>query len=335
MIVRAVALLSFGFAASAEARESAALRIGSHDGFVRVVIESPSRRSFTGSTAPGGRQGVIETSAELSVTRPGRPAAPISAITDTVRDPEGTRITLTFTGPMSLVHAMTLPSLGEKAYRHVFDFAPTEDGATAIQRDASVPSPPRAASSQPPETAPSPERPSQSLVAILQTAQLGLSDPGIREAIAAEFGSTQPVIRMSFKSPEGETGFLLTHRVQFDDIGPVQVIYKFSSRSERLNEVDLDWGAAGEAQLSDEDSHRIVTSLYRELRASGFTVVGPKGDTDTSDDATILLADGKAADRRATLSWMPLARRASQPSNPAVRLCLISRSGEQTGSARH
>lgn len=307
MILRAVVLLSFGLAASAEARESAALRIGSHDGFVRVVIESPSRRSFTGSIMPGGRQSVIETSAELSLTRPGRPAAPISAITDTVRDPEGTRITLTFAGPMSLVHEMTLPSLGEKAYRHVFDFAPAEDGA------------------KPPETTPLPAKPSESLGAILQTAQLGLSDPSIRQAIATEFGPTQPVIRMSFKSPDGETGFLLTHRVQFDDIGPVQVIYKFSSRGERLNEVDLDWGAAGETPLSDEDAHRIVTSLYRELRSSGFTVVGPKGGADTSDDTTISLADGKVADRRATLSWMPLARRQSQPANPAVRLCLISR----------
>jgi hypothetical protein len=85
MIARAVVLLSFGLAASAEARETAALRIGSHDGFVRVVIESPSRGSFTGSVMPGGRQSVIETSAELSLTRPGRPTAPISAITDSVR----------------------------------------------------------------------------------------------------------------------------------------------------------------------------------------------------------------------------------------------------------
>ncbi|MEI9985430.1 MAG: hypothetical protein WDN69_20910 [Aliidongia sp.] len=224
-----------------------------------------------------------------------------------MRDPEGTRITLTFAGPMSLVHEMTLPSLGEKAYRHVFDFAPAVRRRQAARNDTASSKAKRVPGCNSANGA------------------AWLSDPSIRQAIATEFGPTQPVIRMSFKSPDGETGFLLTHRVQFDDIGPVQVIYKFSSRGERLNEVDLDWGAAGETPLSDEDAHRIVTSLYRELRSSGFTVVGPKGGADTSDDTTISLADGKVADRRATLSWMPLARRQSQPANPAVRLCLISR----------
>ena len=327
MITRAVLLLSFGFVAAAEARETAALRIGSHDGFVRVVIECPSRRSFTNSILPGGRQSVIETAAELTLARP-KAKAPVSAVTDTVRDRQGTQITLTFDAPMTLVREMNLPSLTEKGYRHVFDFAPAEAGVASNHHDAADPR-------QPEATLQALGKPNGSLAAILQTVQLGLADPEIRHAIATEYGPTESLIRMSYKTFEGETGVLLTHRIEFDDIGSVQVTYRFSSRSERLNEVDIDWGSTGGAPLSDENAHLIVTRLYRELQASGFSVVGPKGDADMSDEATILLADGKIAGRQAMLSWTPLAQRSPQQSTPAVRLSLVSRSGEQTGSPRH
>src|ERR1700744_315763 len=211
MIVRAVLLLSFGFVAAAEARETATLRIGTHESYVRIVIESATRQSFANSILPGARQSVIETAAELTLART-KAKAPVSAVTDQVRERQGTAITLSFDTPIKLVHAMTLPSLTEKGYRHVFDFAPADAGVAPDQ--PVVPAAP-----QPSAPAQALESPGSSLVAILQTAQLGLSDPKIRQGGAVAFGPARSLIRMSYKTFKGETGVLLTDRILFDDIG--------------------------------------------------------------------------------------------------------------------
>ena len=109
----------------AVAAEQAELRVGQHDGFVRVVIESRHKIAYRYLLSPDGLSATIEAPGLAKPPSLPAPLAPLQAIGAAPEsEPQKLRLTLSFATPVRLAHTLDLADPDGTRFRLALDYAP-------------------------------------------------------------------------------------------------------------------------------------------------------------------------------------------------------------------
>jgi hypothetical protein len=296
-------------AGSADAKETAVVRLGRHDDVVRVVIETPSRLDFQQSLTKDGRQSTVTLPAALTVQLPKGMIAPLAAIrVPSARKDTTTTVLLKFRVPVELKHAMILPSLTQPGFRLTLDYRMT------------VPQEPQPKPSDTPAiaVAAAPRAPVAAdlfKLAGFRSARFGMTDAQVLEVINGEADPDQSAVRMVVNPGKPESKLIITVNRLVAPFGQVQTVYEFLPDSRRLVGISADWGREPGAGLDNRTVQEIVRALTQDLRNANFRPSSTAFDAPLAGGGRIGFSGIDKAERLATVSIYPLPMPPGEPTD--------------------
>jgi hypothetical protein len=291
--VLAAALLS---AAPALAGETALLRIGEHDGMLRIVIETGKRLDSAPSLSPTGRRLSISLPGSEHLVTPRATPAAVTAIRQRLHhNHRRATLLIEFRGAMALSHNMLLPSIQRPGFRLVLDFR------ARIQPEPHRPT----TSVTPPPPAPPPD------VLLRQAGfvpmRFGMNDTDLLAQLADLAAASPSPVRMTIDAGTTSARPLIRTGWQAPRFGRCHTVYEFTAASHRLSAISAEWGKDATDPLDDDALQDLFIEMSAGLIADGFKPTGPALGAPLADHGRIGFSGLDASGRLATLSIHALA----------------------------
>jgi len=302
-------------AGPAKADERLKIRLGSHDHFVRLVIESKSRLTVRSSLDASKRTVTVSLVGPDVINLPtslGR-AEGVSGIRLNRKGRTSARAIISFDHAVALHGPVSFPPEHGFSNRLLLDFPAADAPAVPPAPSAAAYAPPPPLPQQPPTNAPQPGEgvslpsPPSAPDPGIFSSRLGFLARDTRQSeveamIRQELGAQQGFLRMKLAAAGGPPQSILVLPLQDDWLGPLRVIFRLSNDDGRLLSTYLEWSAGPQSGRTTEE---VLRYLETEAAAAGFRRDSARGLPSNLDDFYVAdrLKDPKG--RSVTLAFVP------------------------------
>jgi hypothetical protein len=252
------------------ARESAAVRIGDHDSYVRVVLETPASVRPTVEFDPDGMTARVIVARGFDISVPGRMAGTIATIEKLSATDASSGFIVRFRVPVRLSGQLIIPADASNGQRFVLDFQ------TAVATEtvpALRPSPPSSISQAPPAPPPSSSPPNKAATFILagfRSAIFGATRKDALDAIEKDFGAA-----VRDRAEEGDHGS--QHIVKIfppsllANTPPPTVAYYFDTPARGLSRITIIWDGPDGQGVAENDVAQITSPTVEAFKTIDFS----------------------------------------------------------------
>ncbi len=251
-------------AAPARADEKVKVRFGTHDHFVRLVIESKLKLAAHSSIDANKRTVTIALAGAGVVDFPRHfpPVKGVSRIRLNSKSKTRAEAVIFFDHPVALREPAIFPPEHGFAYRLLIDFPDAAPSPPATQQLAATLAPPPLA--PPPFT---PHRPFgifSSPIGFL-AADTGQAD--LEGRIRQELGTGQGLLRMKLTTADGQPESILLVPVEDEWLGPARFVFLLSSADGHLLGTYFEWSGGPQSGRTAAD---VLKYLQTQAAAAGF-----------------------------------------------------------------